>query len=1076
MKIKANTFVWVSIGMILCVCGLVFSAPNAEGILKSTDRKDGLCVLINVSDPELAITIAQKSKFVVHVVHQDADAVSAMRKAIDARGLYGRVSVSQASFEGGRLPYAENLVNLVVIPDPRSRIPDEEILRVLAPHGVAVAEKSGKPSGIWNQASGIGKCFAYRKPFPSAMDDWTHFRHDAAGTMVSQDTIVGPPRYTRWVESPVFTRHHALTPAVTVMVSSEGRLFYIMDESPVNFGGLPDNWHLVARDAFNGKVLWRRPIENKQWGDKAWSWWEGGHTARFNQPHHIGRRLVASKNRVFVTLGFNAPITALDSATGKTLIEYADTQYADEIVYRDGVLYVSVNDRPQKALPGKGFNSEPTAQNTSKKMIWAIDAVSGEVRWKAGPYTGTSYVSKGAGRMASMKSVLLAVSEMGVFLVDKDHLIRLNLKDGKEQYQHSIADAKISRGPLVYHKGIVLILGGKSFHAFDAETGTQKWDVGWSLFANYGGQGFYVNDDWVWLVINTKEMKAFNILTGKEEKTISIEPITGKAEHHHRCYPNKSTVNYFISGRRAAEFTNYKTGEVTLHHWARGMCRYGVMPANGLLYKLPDACRCYGDIKLLGFYAMSSADSAQAFFENQKPGHLLIKGEAFAKNLTTQQPDNLTTASSWPTFRHDSQRSSSVKTDVPNDVKKLWDVEIATLRQGGSGQAKITPPVIAGGRVYVSAVDEHKVYALDEKTGKQLWTYIAGGRLDSPPTIYDGRVLFGSADGWVTCLRASDGELAWRFRAAPYERSVMAYGQIESAWPVHGSVLVLGDVVYCTAGRSSFLDKGIYAYALDIDTGKILDRRKIQEDLGEDIGRKEIAASDNMARSDILVSDGKDVYLGDLKLSFAHKGSAGSGDYVIPAKEPLNVGSIFLEDVWYHKVSWKYGGVIGKQIAFDEQNALAVYANFLPKGNRYIYVPEGGDFSMIPNVDKVTEEETGIGHMIHVDYGGFHLVKKAAEKGAKSWENTKYPMGPTSMVIANDKALLAGWVDKIDPSDAWAKIEGRQGGELRMVSMADGSELAKVQLESIPVWNGMAAADEKIFISLKNGKVICLGE
>ena len=44
----------------------------------------------------------------------------------------------------------------------------------------------------------------------------------------------------------------------------------------------------------------------------------------------------------------------------------------------------------------------------------------------------------------------------------------------------------------------------------------------------------------------------------------------------------------------------------------------------------------------------------------------------------------------------------------------------------------------------------------------------AGGRIDTPPTIADGLCLFGSHDGWVYCLRAADGRLAWRFRAAPF--------------------------------------------------------------------------------------------------------------------------------------------------------------------------------------------------------------------------------------------------------------------------------------------------------------------
>jgi outer membrane protein assembly factor BamB len=53
--------------------------------------------------------------------------------------------------------------------------------------------------------------------------------------------------------------------------------------------------------------------------------------------------------------------------------------------------------------------------------------------------------------------------------------------------------------------------------------------------------------------------------------------------------------------------------------------------------------------------------------------------------------------------------------------------------------------------------------------------------VDSPPTIYKGLALFGSADGYFYCLRLADGALVWRFRAAPLDRRTVAFGQVESS-------------------------------------------------------------------------------------------------------------------------------------------------------------------------------------------------------------------------------------------------------------------------------------------------------
>ena len=63
-------------------------------------------------------------------------------------------------------------------------------------------------------------------------------------------------------------------------------------------------------------------------------------------------------------------------------------------------------------------------------------------------------------------------------------------------------------------------------------------------------------------------------------------------------------------------------------------------------------------------------------------------------------------------------------------------------------------------------------------------------------------MLFGSADGYVYCLRASDGELVWRFRGAPRDERLVAFEQLESLWPVHGTVLVQDGAAYFAAGLS----------------------------------------------------------------------------------------------------------------------------------------------------------------------------------------------------------------------------------------------------------------------------------
>ena len=132
----------------------------------------------------------------------------------------------------------------------------------------------------------------------------------------------------------------------------------------------------------------------------------------------------------------------------------------------------------------------------------------------------------------------------------------------------------------------------------------------------------------------------------------------------------------------------------------------------------------------------------------------------------------------------------------------------------------VTSPVIVGDCVLVARPDAHEVVALDAASGAVRWRFTANGRVDTTPTIYEGLCLFGTKSGWVYCLRLNDGQMVWRLRAAPSEEQIVAYGQLESPWPVPGSVLVVEETAYFAAGRQSLADGGILIFSVDPRSGK----------------------------------------------------------------------------------------------------------------------------------------------------------------------------------------------------------------------------------------------------------------
>ncbi|KKL66766.1 hypothetical protein LCGC14_2141710, partial [marine sediment metagenome] len=292
----------------------------------------------------------------------------------------------------------------------------------------------------------------------------------------------------------------------------------------------------------------------------------------------------------------------------------------------------------------------------------------------------------------------------------------------------------------------------------------------------------------------------------------------------------------------------------TTHHWTRGGCIYGIMPCNGLIYAPQHPCACYLEAKLSGFNALAPASESRAVPKEIPESERLQHGPAYD---TPIDPSTLAVdpARQWPTYRHDAARSGSTSAAVAPELERSWQTEL-----GG----KLSSVVVAEGKLLVAQVDRHTVHALDAASGEKIWSYTTGGRVDSPPTIYQGRALFGSADGHVYCLRIADGKLIWRYRAAPQDLQMTSFEQLESVWPVHGNVLVQDDVVYCVAGRSMFLDGGLRLLRLDPATGRLLSETVLgetEEATGKDM--HEYVSWLNMppALPDVLSSDGRLVYM-----------------------------------------------------------------------------------------------------------------------------------------------------------------------------------------------------------------------
>ena len=65
------------------------------------------------------------------------------------------------------------------------------------------------------------------------------------------------------------------------------------------------------------------------------------------------------------------------------------------------------------------------------------------------------------------------------------------------------------------------------------------------------------------------------------------------------------------------------------------------------------------------------------------------------------------------------------------------------------------------------------------------------------------------------------------------------------------------------------------------------------------------------------------------------------------------------------------------------------------------------------------------------------------------------------------------------PADAsqWLREDDEsQKGVLMAISASDGTELARYPLASPPIFDGMAAAGGRLYLSLENGHLVCMDE
>jgi len=179
----------------------------------------------------------------------------------------------------------------------------------------------------------------------------------------------------------------------------------------------------------------------------------------------------------------------------------------------------------------------------------------------------------------------------------------------------------------------------------------------------------------------------------------------------------------------------------------------------------------------------------------------------------------------WPGWGYDAAHTAVTPQKLPAKLYAQWVRRYPPPTVAWPDQDRLRfdtahHPVVMGQMMFIASSRTDSITAIDTVGGQEEWTFTSDGPMRFAPTVGRGRVYAASDDGYLYCLNAASGQLIWRFRGGPSDRKVLGNERLISMWPARGAPLLVGKTVYFAAGIWPFM--GVFIYALDADTGKVL--------------------------------------------------------------------------------------------------------------------------------------------------------------------------------------------------------------------------------------------------------------
>ncbi len=985
---------------------LATAVPSPEAWLSQIRLTNGICALPGDSTCKLALKLARTSGLLLYVQLPGASETAAARQIAADAGLYGtRIYVEQGALN--QLHLADHIADALLTGE-QNGVPEAEALRVVRPGGkVLLGNKE------------------LTKPLLAGADDWSHPYHSPDNNPVSRDRVARGPYLTQFLAEP----RYASQPQAAV--ASAGRVFKAFGH--ISYKEREEPWlnTLAAFNGYNGTLLWRQPIT----------------------PGLMVHRNTLIATPACVYFADEKSCKVYDAATGELKDEIAPPASLTGGTFwkwmglENGVLYALIGEdewrdpviRARSNAHGWPWNPLSPGYNQPEqpwgygKTLVAIDPATKTVLWH---YQEDQPMD---GRMVCLKNGRIYACSFG------NYLACLDAKTGKPLWRHTKESAPElfdTIGPylnrqdwrsnfrttaLMRCSDQALYFAGPAISRLVAVS-TADGRVLWSNpFSNYQ------------LILRDDALYGFS---GQVDKEISckFDPLTGKVlgeiklNRRGCARPTASCDAVFLRAGEGSTRLDVAKNTLQLLSPMRAQCHDGVTIANGLLYWWPSTCDC--NLSLYGITCLGPA-GAFNFDQPATDAERLEITQTDAANVAPFPTDNL----DWPTFRADNLGLTRSAAPLRANAAKLWEF---------STKAFVTPsaPTTAGDLAFFSGSDGI-VRAVDTSKGRVAWTAFAGGNVRLPPTVWQGRALAGSGDGWVYAWEAKTGRPLWRFRAAPAERKIPVYGELLSTWPAASGVAIENGVAFVAAGLANY--DGTHVYALDAATGRIKWQNNTSGHLDAD-GYTGVGVQGHL-----LLHDGKLFLAGGNALS--------PGTYDLATGKCLN------------ELKTRGGKILG--------GGTNILGGFDPRGWELFLVANtvkvsGKPYYAHPQYPVVDPTVTNKTLYVPVEGGELAWINNAklmcfANLGAQRQQFETNQWGKL-----RPQAIKPRWEQSFPDSRAVAvtpiAVLIATPAELTVLNLKDGSLLWKQPLPAAPVpWGLAITRNGKIIITLEGGRVLCFG-